>query len=268
MEKLPNIPSRVALHVRGDNRWFGHGAQSELLGNETYTGLVAMAATGKRPTKHQREVLDIVAAVMTSADGRIWPLKLTRLVSSYGRTLVGFAAGHLAMEGKVIGPWMPGYAAFMLAEASAAATGSCPDLDAACVDRALKSFLGSRERLYGYGVPLRPSDERMDALTAYVAERPELGGRYWRIQERMSALVKESRGFSPNIGVGVAALLLDAGYEPKDVSPLVTFLNGNVFMAHALEAAAQRNETMRELPDDRVEYVGAPARKSPRAAVL
>ena len=44
-------------------------------------------------------MLDDLAVILSgAADPRIWPLKITRLVGSYGGTIAGFVAGQLCTE--------------------------------------------------------------------------------------------------------------------------------------------------------------------------
>jgi hypothetical protein len=257
---MKGIATRVAQSCFGDNRYFGHAALADLLGNETSTGLVAMAVTGRRPTAIQRVMLDELAVVMTSADPRIWPLKLTRVVASYGGTLAGFAAGHLAMEGETIGPWIIGHAAAQLADLQRVVSASTDGLDSI-----VRRHVEVTKRLVGYGVPLRKADERMEALTARVAfhARDELP--HWRLQAALSAVVREVHGLAPNVGIGMAAMLLDLGYTPVEASGLTTFLNQNVFVANAVEGAQQSREDLRMLPSECVSYAGIDARESPRA---
>lgn len=256
------IRTRVALHVHGDNLYFGHGALTTLLGHETTTGLMAMAVTGRRPSEEERRVLDAIAVVMCSADPRIWPLKATRLVSSFGGTLAGFAAGQLAMEGRQIGPWIIGYAAGELV-ALLDAMGEQVD-DPVVVERAIADRLKSGERIAGYGVPLRDRDERMVALRGHAVMLGIDRRKYWRVQEALSAALIASGRAAPNVGVGVAAVLLDLGYTPLQASAATTFLNQNVFAANAFEAAQQRDASMQRLADDTVTYVGPARRSSPR----
>jgi hypothetical protein len=256
------IRTRVALHVQGDNLYFGHRTLGELLGHETMTGLVAMAVSGRRPSEQEREVLDAIALVTSSADPRIWPLKLTRLVASYGGTLAGFAAGQLSIEGKQIGPWVVGYAARELVglrEAIGDLVG-----DEARARTVIAERIG-RSRLIGYGVPLRKRDERMDALRVHVVKLGRDGLPYWKLQEALSAEVLRTGSTAPNVGIGVAAILLDLGYTPQQASAVTTFLNQNVFAANAFEAAQQREPLMQKLPAQHVTYVGPAARVSPRA---
>jgi hypothetical protein len=257
------IRTRVALHIQGDNLYFGHRSLGELLGHETMTGLMAMAVTGRRPSASEREVLDTIALVMNSADPRIWPLKATRLVASYGGTLAGFAAGQLALEGRQIGPWIIGHAAGELA-ALREAIGERFN-DAASVERAIVARVGRHPRVVGYGVPLRVCDERMEALRAQMAKLQRDALPYWTLQEALSAEVMRLAGAAPNVGIGVAAVLLDLGYTPLQASAATTFVNQNVFAANAFEAAQQREPSMQRLPEDKVAYVGAPPRTSPRA---
>jgi hypothetical protein len=260
---VTTLTTRVGASRFGDNRYFGHAALGELLGPETATGLVAMAVTGRRPDALQRTMLDELAVIMTSADPRIWPLKLTRIVASYGGTLAGFAAGHLAMEGETIGPWIIGHAAAQLERLRGDVGGSLSDVGG--LDAIVQRHVDATKRVVGYGVPLRTSDERMDALTARVAFHARDALPYWRLQLALSKAVRRTHGLAPNVGIGMAAMLLDLGYTPTEASGLTTFLNQNVFVANAVEGARQAAEDLRKLPDECVQYAGHPARESPRA---
>jgi hypothetical protein len=257
------IRTKVALHLRGDNLYFGHSIAHGLLGTETVTGLLAMAATGRRPLPEERMMLDAIAVAGCSADPRIWPLKLTRLVSSYGGTLAGLSAGQLAMEGRQIGPWVIGHAARELVSFRELVGERFADAPAA--EEAARALVAKRPRIVGYGVPIRESDERMEALRGYVLRMGRETLPYWRLQEVLSAAVARQWGASPNVAIGAAAVLLDLGYTPLQASAITTFLNQNVFAANAFEAAQQREPLMQKLPDECVSYIGPPPRTSPRA---
>jgi hypothetical protein len=256
------ICTRVAKHLLGDNMYFGHRALADLVDRETSTGLMFMAAIGRRPTGVEREATDAVAVILTSADGRIWPLKLGRLVASYGGTLAGWCAALLTMEGQRMGPWMIGYAARELLELRAAAGERIGDDEAMAAEA--RRFLESGRRISGLGVPLREQDERYLALEAWVRGKGRDRLPFWRIQTILAAQARAVANLSPNAGLGVAALLLDLGHDPAQISALVTFVNQNVFAANALEAAQQRAPDMQRLPDECVSYIGPPPRSSPR----
>jgi hypothetical protein len=254
------IPTRVAKHLLGDNLYFGHSTLHDLLGKETLTSLMSFAVTGRRCTSEERELLDEVAVIMCSADPRIWPLKLTRLVSSYGGTLAGYAAAQLPMEGEQIGPWIVGHAADMLMRFKAALENQ-PNDEA----RAAADFVQTTTRFLGYGVPLRPSDERLDALNLRMKSTGRDQLPFWKLHERLAAEVLKQKNVIPNITVGFAAMLLDMGYTPHQAGAMTTFQNQNVFAANAYEAATQPQEVMRTLPDSAIDYVGQAPRISPRA---
>ena len=258
------ISTRVARHLLGENMYFGHRALADLLDHETSTGLMFMAAIGRRPTDVEREVLDAVAVIMTSADGRIWPLKLGRLVASYGGTLAGWCASLLTMEGPRIGPWILGYSARELVELRAAIGTRVDDDEAVTAEAA--AFFDRKRRVVGLGVPLRVHDERYLALQGWVQRTGRAGHAFWRIQAALAAHARGACNLAPNVGLGIAAVLLDLGYTPLQISALVTFVNQNVFAANAFEAAQQCAEEMQHLPDECVSYVGPPPRTSPRAA--
>ncbi|MDP9002867.1 MAG: hypothetical protein M3O46_22485 [Myxococcota bacterium] len=257
------IRTRVARNIEGDNLYFGHWTLRDLLARETMTGLMCMAATGRRPSDEERGVLDIIAVALCSADPRIWPLKLTRLVASYGGTLAGLGAGQLAMEGKHIGPWVIGHAAsllILLREGLAE-----PVNDASAIDAAIWDFIASRRRMVGYGVPLRERDERMEALGVQMSKMGRDGLPYWQLQQALSTAMNRRWRVAPNAAIGIAAILLDLGYSPSQASAVSTFLNQNVFAANAFEAAQLRAPEMQRLPQEHVAYVGPALRVSPRA---
>jgi hypothetical protein len=165
------------------------------------------------------------------------------------------------MEGETIGPWIIGHAAAQLADLQRVVSASTDGLDSI-----VRRHVEVTKRLVGYGVPLRKADERMEALTARVAfhARDELP--HWRLQAALSAVVREVHGLAPNVGIGMAAMLLDLGYTPVEASGLTTFLNQNVFAANAVEGAQQSREDLRLLPDECVRYAGIDPRESPRAS--
>jgi hypothetical protein len=258
------IHTRVGLHVLGDNLYFGDRALGDLLGGETLTGLMCMAVTGRRPSVEEREVLDAVAVVMSSADPRIWPLKMTRLVASFGGTLAGYGAAQLAMEGHRIGPWPTGDAARELLELRDAVGDRMGDPLAVASE--VRAFLERKPRIVGLGVPLRDYDERHVALTSWIGSKKRDLLPHWRLQQSLGEIARAQRRLGTNIVLGVAAALLDLGYTPVQASAITTFLNQNVFAANAFEAAQQRDPQMQRLADECVVYVGAEPRVSPRAA--
>ena len=260
MSPLPEIRTRVAKHLLGDNRYFGHSALFELVGKETLTTMMALAVTGRRVTAEERDLLDDLCVIMTSADPRIWPLKLARVVASYGGTLAGYTASMLPMEGHQIGPWVAGCAAKMYVDLDRF-TGTFAG------DRAdaVRAFIAQSKHFHGYGVPLRASDERLDALERRMRACGRDRRKYWRLHEALAEGLWEQKKLRPNITAGFAAMLLDLEFSPREASMMTLIQNSNTFAANAFEGARQQVDALRKLPDDCVEYVGKPGRVSPRA---
>jgi len=255
------LATRVAHAGYVDHRFFGYSTLTELLGAETCLGLNVMAVTGRRIDRESLDMLDDLAVVMTIADPRIWPLKLTRVVASYGGTLAAFAAGQLCLEGDLLGPWSTMYAAMLWDELRT----SVDHAGGTGLDAEIASMVARKSRLPGYGVPFRPRDERLDALRARVVRRDWQTRRYWSMQEAFSLRVHEARGIGPNIAAGASALLLDMGFAVPDVPAIMTVLMQNNFVANAVEGARQAPAALRSLPVDTATYVGEPPRQSPRA---
>ena len=81
-----------------EHRYFGRAVFEDITGKESLTYLMALSILGRELPRDCYPVLDDAACALTLADPRIWPLKLTRLVASYGSTVPAIAAGVLIEE--------------------------------------------------------------------------------------------------------------------------------------------------------------------------
>lgn len=258
MQKIEPLHTRVARAGWDEHDYFGKKLFADLAGNVSYAGLLGFALDGKLLSADEAAMLDDCAAVLALGDPRIWPLKLTRLGSAYGRVVPGIVIGNLCFDGTCVGPLPFGPSAAFMLEIESLAT------DAEKID-ALTSRIGRDKRLPGFGVPFRDYDERVVALVECVKRRGRDGLPHWKAAETTWRLLKDTKGVPPNIGSAVATVMLDCGFTPEQIGPLAFALMQSVMLANAYEGAHQDAAVLRQLPDDAVEYVGKPARTSPRA---
>lgn len=258
MTQIPPLPTRVGQARHGDNHFFGMSVSAELAGSETVTGLIALSIAGRRMAPEERAVLDDVAVVMTVADPRIWPLKLTRVLSAYGSALPALAAANLCIERAHIGHFTTGIAAQNLVELAAAST------ERGTVAEAVEGMLARGGRFMGFGVPFRPRDERVESLRGCLRARGRTDLPYWRLFESLCEVMLERKALAPNIGLAVAAACLDLGFSPREISLLAVALGQTDYLANVVEGASQAPEVLRELPPHTVRHVGRAPRKSPR----
>jgi hypothetical protein len=246
----------------GDNRAFGHSVAQELAGKESYVGLLSLAVAGRRLTPDECALLDDLAVVITVADPRIWPLKLVRVVSSYGGCLAAFAAGELCLDEAFIGHFTTGEAAKMLVETRRALGNRCFELDA--LTEHVRGLLEQGKRLLGIGVPFRPVDERVTMLMDRVRTRGRADLAFWRLFLLFQTALERVKKLRPNIGLAAAALCLDLGFLPRECGILVASLGSADFLANAVEGSRQAPAVLRELPNSAVVYRGCEPRMSPR----
>jgi hypothetical protein len=261
--EIEAIKTRVAWAGWDDHKFCGHWAFAELMGHESYTGLLALAITGRRLPHDQCVMLDDLAGAMTVAEPRIWGPKAARLAAAFGGTLAACCAATLCLEGSAVGPWTTTRAARNLLALRSALEGRRSDPEA--VRRETLALLAAQKRLVGFGVPFRPYDERLRALARCVEKRERDRLPFWTLQVAMSDALRREKGLEPNIGIGTAAVCLDLGLAPDEIAPLAVALNQHLIYASAVEGARQAPAALRHLPDDRIDYVGRPPRKSPRA---
>lgn len=250
------IKTRVGQAGWTDHRHFGMSVFNELAGTTTTTGLIALAATGRKMGEEDCRMLDDIAVILTVADPRIYPLKLVRLASAYGDPLAGMAAAVAAMQGALVGPRIAQDTAHWLKQLKEETNQTTEGI--------LKGFqkLLKQGRLSGFGVPFRQEDERAVALKQRATKRNRHTGTYWKLQETVSDYLKETKGIPANVGLPIAALSLDMGLNPDTLAALYTGLTINVFLANAVEGAEQAPEQLRCLPESTVEYIGRGERES------
>lgn len=255
------IDTRVGLIVDGDNRYLGRSAFAEwvhLLRDPGDAWLVALGLP--EPTAQGREVLRLLVLGLTSPDARVWPLKLTRLLASHGDPLAGYFGAQLVSAGKLMGPGTGRLTAEGLVWIAAQVGEQASD---EAVAQATARWRARVPRVGGFGVPFRDVDERRAATLRLVGDGPIARGRYWRLHEQVVAAMRPQR---PNCVITFAAMLLDIGVAAEHVGVAMTMTMSHVFLAHALESAAQDGARLHALPAERVEYRGAPPRGSRGAA--
>jgi hypothetical protein len=233
----------------------------ELAGKESFTGLLALSILGRRLSPEHSAILDDVAGVVTLADPRIRPLKLTRLVASYGATIPAVAAGLLMEEGARIGPMTTVPAARALRDFHEALEGGPPEPE--LVARLVGRYLESHRFVWGFGTPFRSSDERLVAFRECMRLRGRDTLPYWQTMEAVAIAVQRARNAEPNIGIALAAAMLDMDFSPEQIGALVAALMQHMFFGHAFEEAQDPSAVLAHLPDAAVEYVGREPRMSP-----
>jgi hypothetical protein len=259
---LPELTIRTRSAHWGwdEHRYFGLRVFEELTGNESMTGLMALSIIGRRLPADCCGVLDDAAAALTLADPRIWPLKLTRVVAAYQSPIPALCAGMLLENEARIGPWAFLEASRVLLELHTAIAEAAGD-----VDGVVNAYLTQHSFVWGFGTPFRGRDERLVAFRRSMQKRGRDVLPYWRTMETVAAAVTQAKKAEPNMGIAVAAALLDMGLEPQEILLLVVALMQHMFFAHALDGTRSDAVALRELPVDYVKYDGRPPRLSPRA---
>ncbi len=253
------IVTRIGWFGDDDFRHFGHSLYNELVGTMSFLGFASLAVTGELPTKEDVLLLDDIAAGFQCPDARVWPTKLTRVAASNGRFFPGMIASWGAVVSGIGVPIAEACAHMLLDLESRMAASSDPD-------QALRDFVASRPGLPGFWVYARRVDERIGALRASVKRHGRSDRPMWSLSERLWAAMEQEHGQTPAIWGGFAAAFLDLGFTPAQMPPLLALFFQPSLIAHTIEAARLKSPAMRTFPIERVKYVGAAPRVSPRAA--
>jgi hypothetical protein len=253
------IETRVGHIGYEDHQFCGRSVFQEMA-TEIRTPFDAIAlALGVTPDDDDREALRLVTLCTTSADARVWPLKLCRLLSCWGDPMVGFFGAQLVSAGKLMGPGTASGAARALHFVAERTRG---DTSVQAVGEALDQWRAEHSRkISGFGVPFRPQDERLRALRRLVEGTALQDRPYWRLQEKVVQALATRISEQPNVALGATALLLDVGVAPERCSLALSLCMSHMFTAHVLEAATT-DRALRSLPAEHVAYAGAAPRST------
>lgn len=265
MDHYKPIRTRSARWGWSDHRYFGFAVFGELMG-EPLSGMVALSVLGRRLSADELAVLDEAAVALTLADPRIWPLKMTRVLASYGNTLPAAAAGLMVQEEARVGAWTCCRAAELLVAFRQQVDDQVDNLE--LLEGVVRRHLAQHHFVWGFGTPFRARDERLVALSACVERRGREELTHWRLFRNVAHVVGSIRSWEANIGMGIAACFLDMGMSPREIGVMAAALMQHMFMAHAAEASEQRSLILQKLPDERVAFVGRPPRLSPRSRTV
>ncbi|MGC4089915.1 MAG: hypothetical protein QM756_18915 [Polyangiaceae bacterium] len=130
----------------------------------------------------------------------------------------------------------------------------------------MDAYLAEHRFIWGFGTPFREHDERLVAYRRCLEPLGALDRPYFRLASALAEVVQTVCGKPMNMGMAIAAVLLDLGLELHQVGPMTTALMQHMFFAHAVEAARETPSLARLLPQEFVAYTGPEPRSSPRAS--
>ncbi len=260
----PRPIQRVGHIGDHDNRFCGRAVFADLaFTTRNPTELLLLAFGVAEVTADDLELIRCLALALCSPDARVWPLKMTRTLASYGNPFAGFFGAQLGNASDRMGPGTTTNAAASL-QWIAAQVG--PDPDDAAVAAAVVRHKAERGRLAGFGVPFRAEDERLVALRPMLARHRASRGPMWRLAAQVEQVMRVHDQLAPNVVLALAATLLDVGLPAARAGMFATMLMAPTFASHALEAADQDAALLQELPAEALEYQGAAPRQSPAEA--
>jgi hypothetical protein len=261
---LEPIITRVARCGERDYRFSGWSVFGDLLGRESFLGLVALGLTGRRLAPEEVALLDDLAVVLTAADPRIWVPKVTRLSASLGSSLAGASCGLLCTIDARIGSSVARESAELLTTVRISVG---PEREYSLVKERIQAVVADCSQLSGFGVPYRKSDARFIAMMERIKYRGFENHQHCRLVDPLVEAVSDLKpGLAPNVVLSWTAACLDLGFEPGQIAPLIAIMLMIPTVANAFEESVLMSPALRELPFDAIDYRGAPPRPSPRAS--
>jgi hypothetical protein len=260
--EVPTIRTNVGCAGLGENFLRGRSIARELFGRDSYWSLLSLSIDGPRLDMDASRLLDDLAVAICSPDPRIWPLKVTWIVGSYGSPLYASAAALLFFESAMVGPWACVAACEAIRAIRAIVEGN-PEWQEALVSE-LRARLDAGSRVAGFGVAMRDDDERVPLLLRAAELHDRSAGPHLAALLRALPLIEARTSLHPNIGAALAACLLDMGYDDRQVGLMASEMVRAQLIGNALEASVLEPHSLREIPEALLRYLGPAERPSPR----
>lgn len=254
--------TEVAHASPGDNRFRGYSVGRELVGVANTWSMLSLAVGYRLLTTDEVAILDDIAVCSCCADPRIWPLKVARLATAYGRPAAGLVAAILANDGSAVG-WPAIRQAAEFLNHMAATVKS--DRGRANLEAAVEAHAAAGAHGFpGFGVPFRDMDERLEFLRPIVERRGRAGRPMWSLALALERVLAP-RKRPLNVAGGIAAILLDIGFSAPQLEMLPLGLMLSNYLANCVEGALQAPEILRCLPAHVIDDRSNAPRQSPRA---
>lgn len=230
-------------------------AISELIETASFTEVVALVLTGRRPSVPERRMMDAIFAAAADHGFVATCTSITRYAASGSGSLpASVAAGILGIgSGTAVSHLV---AALLLAVAP---DGEMAPVTVDQIDAVLDDYRARGLRIPGLGHPVhRDGDPRTDALRA-VAKANGCYEGYPALMDRVVERYAERTGRSlpQNVDGILAAVLLHFGWTPDQIFGLTILALTPSLVAHASEELDQHH-VMRIIPSEQVEYLRQP----------
>ncbi len=261
----PVIETYVGHAAWEENFFCGYKMHGDLVGKEDgFWSMVSLAVGGKRLSKEQTRILDDLSLSFLSADPRIWPPKVARLIASYGTAGAGFAASYIAFDrgaafGNIVGEKI---AALLVSIQKKIENGSIKKEQ---LPEVIGEILDKGEPIAGFGVPLREKDERVLAIKDCLKIRGFDKGPYWTLLLEIEKILFERKKIRLNGAGAMIAVCLDLGFNLSQVKRMTPILMTGMTFANSVEGADQCSPLLQNLPIQYISYKGPAQRMSPRA---
>lgn len=254
---LPTSVARAGLH---DHKLQGWNVFADLDGEHHYS-LLSIYLSGRKLDPQSCTILDKIAQVCAVADPRIWPLKVTRLISAYGRYLPAIAAAQVFLPEVNLGPAVIAKTASQFLKIQQTVGKS---IHTENIEKALLELLNTQTTLLGWGVPARNHDERYHELKAWYQLHGHINRYFWRLLMEMEPTLQKVKGLKPNASAIISAILLDLDFSPEQANIFMLSFLYSAFLTNALEGANQQPAILRKLPANTTVYRGTSPKVSPR----
>ena len=227
------MATHVGTHTSETDRLLFRGKDTltDLIGTITFTEMIFLSATGRRPNPVQTRILD--ACLVILADHGITPSALvTRLVAeSVPEDIqVPIAAGLLMIGNKYVGAMVGAGSLF----ADGVKSGKPP---AEWAEETVADFTANRKRFAGYGHPdYFPHDPRTVRLFE-VAKQSEVEGNYIAVALALEEAIDRGTGrrLVLNAPGAIGALLSEIDFPIEAMRGVAVISRSAGLLAHALE---------------------------------
>ena len=251
--KHKSVPTTAISHYTADKIWVrGANLVDELIGELTFTEMILLHLTGKRPEPAQTKILD--AVLVTLMEHGLTPSAITtRLIyhSAPEALQAAVAAGIMGAGSTYLGT-MEGCSA-LLSEMVEAPEGT-QERARVIVER----FRSSGRFIPGLGHPFHHPDDPRTPKLLEIATRAGVPGRYIAALRALASAANEAypKYLTTNATGAIAAILLEIGIAPEIMRGIAVISRAAGLVGHISEEIEKPSgRFIYDTVDKAVEYV-------------
>lgn len=224
----------------------GYDLEKDLLGKVSFTEMIFLVLSGKKPTKEQKEMLDAIFVSATEHGITPQSVATARMAASgSGNFLQSLAAGILAM-GEHHGGAVEGCAKLL------------QENDGKNAKEIVNDFIKNNKRIPGYGHKIYTDEDPRTTKLFEIAKKNKIYGKSCKLAQEIAKEIEKQKGkkLCLNIDGAIASIISDMEFDWQLARAFFAIPRTVGISAHVHEELTKEKPYSKKIDEEETEYTG------------